>query len=249
MTALTKVYVITATYNEAPNLRQLHRRLREAVPEAHWVIVDDGSPDGTAALARELQATDARLHVIDRGSKLGYASAHQTGMKAAIEAGAGCIVTMDGDLSHDPAAIPQMVAALGEYDVVIGSRYAPGGGFDGVSKFRRMLSRFANLYVRALLRIPAQDCTSGFRAYRADIISRSGMLQEGPQGYVFLTEALWLCLGAGARLGEVPIKYMARGKGRSKMSARIILESAWRTLMLRFPRLLKSAGRRRATTQ
>ena len=227
------VYAVTATYNEAANLRELHRRLRAAVPEAHWVVVDDSSPDGTADVGRDLVDEDPLVHVIERAGRRGYASAHQEGMGFALDQGATAIVTLDADLSHDPSAIPAMTADLADHDVVIGSRYAPGGGFAGVTAFRRMLSGFANLYVRTLLRIPARDCTSGFRAYRAAIIERSGMLREGPEGYVFLTEALWLCVRAGARVGEAPITYVARGEGKSKMSARIMLESAWRTIALR----------------
>jgi glycosyltransferase involved in cell wall biosynthesis len=229
----SSVYAITATYNEAANLPELHRRLRAAVPEAHWVVVDDSSPDGTGEVARNLAADDALVHVIERVGRRGYASAHQEGMRLALDQGAATIVTLDADLSHDPAAIPDMVAALADHDVVIGSRYAPGGGFTEVSASRRMLSRFASLYVRTILRIPARDCTSGFRAYRAEMVRHSGMLQEGPEGYVFLTEALWLCIRAGARVGEVGITYAARGQGSSKMSARIMLESAWRTLAVR----------------
>jgi len=232
----SSVYAITATYNEAANLRELHRRLRAALPETHWVVVDDSSPDGTGEVARSLAADDPLVHVIVRVGRRGYASAHQEGMRFALDNGAAVVVTLDGDLSHDPAAIPAMTAALADHDVVIGSRFVPGGGFLGVSRFKRMLSRFASLYVRTILRIPARDCTSGFRAYRAEIVERSGMLQEGPEGYVFLSEALWLCVRAGARVGEVPITYAARGEGKSKMSARIMFESAWRTIAVRVRR-------------
>ncbi|MBM3474305.1 MAG: polyprenol monophosphomannose synthase [Armatimonadetes bacterium] len=232
----SRVYAITATYNEAANLRELHRRLRAAVPEAHWVVVDDSSPDGTGDVARSLASEDPLVYVIERVGRRGYASAHQEGMRFALDQGAAAIVTLDADLSHDPSAIPAMIAALADHDVVIGSRYAPGGGFTGVSAFRRMLSGFASFYVRTILRIPARDCTSGFRAYRAEVVQRSGMLQEGPEGYVFLSEALWLCVRAGARLGEVAITYAARGEGKSKMSARIMFESAWRTLAVRVRR-------------
>jgi dolichol-phosphate mannosyltransferase len=243
MADLSPIFVVTATYKEAGNLPELHERLRPAAPDAHWVIVDDASPDGTGQVAQGLHDADPLVHVIERAGKLGYASAHQEGMRFALGHRAAVIVTMDADLSHDPSAIPSMIEALAERDVVIGSRYAPGGGFAGVGPFRRMLSGFANLYVRTLLRIPARDCTSGFRAYRAAIIERAGLLAPGPQGYVFLTESLWLCARAGARIGEVPITYAPRGKGRSKMSLRIILESALRTLALRLSRAFRRPGR------
>jgi dolichol-phosphate mannosyltransferase len=203
------------------------------------VVVDDASPDGTGDVVRELQSEDPRLCMLARAGKLGYASAHQDGMWYALDHGAQAIVTLDADLSHDPAAIPALVAALEDHGVAIGSRYAPGGGLRGVAWHRRALSRFANLYVRAVLGLRARDCTSGFRAYRAEIIASAGVLQPGPEGYVFLTESLYLCARAGARIGEVPITYAPREGGRSKMSLRIMLESATRTLSLRL------RGRRR----
>ncbi len=230
------VYVVTATYNERESIPQLCARLREMLPDAHLVVVDDNSPDGTGDAVRELAARDECVHLIARPGKLGYASAHQAGMRWALETGARYVVTLDADLSHDPGAIPAMLEALARYDVVIGSRYAPGGGFEGVGADRRALSRFANAYVRLILGLPVRDCTSGFRAYRAETIERAGLLEPGPEGYVFLTEALWRCRRAGARLGEVPIIYHAREHGQSKMSARIMLESGWRTLAVRFAR-------------
>jgi len=230
------VYVVTATYNERENVSALHARLREALPDAHLVVVDDNSPDGTGDAVRELTSNDERVHLIARPGKLGYASAHQAGMRFALEGGGRAVVTLDADLSHDPRDIPSMLVPLADHDVVIGSRYAPGGGFEGVGAFRRALSRFANGYVRAVLGLSAGDCTSGFRVYRAEIIERAGLLAPGPEGYVFLTEALWRCRRAGARIGEVPITYHTRERGQSKMSLRIILESAWRTLAVRLAR-------------
>jgi dolichol-phosphate mannosyltransferase len=230
------VFVVTATYNEATNVPELHRRLRAAVPQARWVVIDDSSPDGTADVALGLAASDPRVTVIERLGHRGYASAHREGLRYALDHGAGAIVTLDADLSHDPASIPAMLQALAEHDVVIGSRYAPGGRFAGVSAFRRMLSAFASAYVRAILGLSARDCTSGFRAYRPGIVQASGMLQDGPEGYAFLTEALYLCVLSGARISEVPITYAARGTGESKMSVRIMFESAWRTWAVRLGR-------------
>jgi len=230
------VYVVTATYNERENVQELHRRLREVLAEAHLVVVDDNSPDGTGEAVRELTATDDRVHLIARPAKLGYASAHQAGMQLALNEGAEVVVTLDADLSHDPAAIPAMLEMLGECDVVVGSRYVAGAGFEGLGASRRALSRLANAYVRLVLGLAPCDCTSGFRAYRTEVIRKAGLLQPGPEGYVFLTEALWRCERAGARIGEAPIIYRVRKSGRSKMSARIMLESAWRTLAVRLRR-------------
>jgi dolichol-phosphate mannosyltransferase len=228
-----RVLVVTATYNERANVAEFHRRLREAVPSAHLVVVDDNSPDGTAEAVQALAEEDPRVSLISRPGKLGYASAHQAGMKLALEEGATAVVTLDADLSHDPAAIPSMLDALRVCDVVVGSRYVTGGGMEGVGGFRQALSRFANSYVRALTGLRAHDCTSGFRAYRAGLIEDAGLLRSGPEGYVFLTEALWRCQRAEARICEVPITYHARRAGASKMSVRIIVESGWRTLVLR----------------
>jgi dolichol-phosphate mannosyltransferase len=233
------IYVITATYNERDNIAPLHQGLRAALPEAHLVVVDDNSPDGTVEAVRELQAHDPRVHLLERPGKLGYASAHQDGMRYALERGADLVVTMDADLSHDPGVIPSMVAALGEHDLVIGSRYAPGGGFEGVGVTRRALSRFANGYVRFVLGLSPRECTSGFRAYRAETIERAGLLEPGPEGYVFLTEAVWRCTRTGASIGEVPITYTVRERGKSKMSLGIIAEAAWRPLVLRLATLFR----------
>jgi dolichol-phosphate mannosyltransferase len=236
------VYVITATYNERENVAELRQRLRSAVPEAHLVVVDDNSPDGTAAAVAELREGDERVHLIERPGKLGYASAHQDGMRYALERKATFIVTMDADLSHDPAVIPAMLDALGEHDLVIGSRYAPGGGFEGVGVGRRVLSRFANAYVRLILGLSPRECTSGFRAYRSEIIERAGILKPGPEGYVFLTEAVWRCARAGASIGEVPITYTVREHGKSKMSLAVIAEAAWRPLVLRLATFLRRSA-------
>ena len=230
------VYVVTATYNERENVQEVHRRLREVLGGAHLVVVDDNSPDGTGEVVRQLAAMDERVHLVTRPGKLGYASAHQAGMRLALDEGADVVVALDADLSHDPAAIPAMLERLAEYDVVVGSRYVAGAAFEGVGASRRALSRFANAYVRLVLGLKPRDCTSGFRAYRAELIRKAGLLQPGPEGYVFLTEALWRCQRAGARIGEAPIIYRVRKRGRSKMNARIMLESAWRTLAVRLRR-------------
>lgn len=236
------VYVITATYNERENVAELHKRLRAAMPGAHLVVVDDNSPDGTADAVRELAQSDTGVHLIARPGKLGYASAHQDGMRYALDAGAGIVVTIDADLSHDPAVIPAMVEALDAHDLVIGSRYVPGGGFAGVGFGRRVLSRFANVYVRLILGLSPRECTSGFRAYRAAIIERAGILDPGPEGYVFLTEAVWRCARAGASIGEVPITYTVREHGKSKMSLGVIAEAAWRPILLRVATLFRRSA-------
>ena len=225
--------VIIPTYNERENLSALVATLMGLPVELDLLVVDDNSPDGTAEAVQALAEQDPRVSLVSRPGKLGYASAHQAGMKFALERGAAVVATLDADLSHDPAVLPAMLGALGACDVVVGSRYIDGGGMEGVGASRRALSRFANGYVRALTGLRARDCTSGFRAYRAEIIGRAGLLQPGPEGYVFLTEALWRCHRAGARIGEVPITYHVRKAGASKMSARIMLESGWRTLLLR----------------
>jgi dolichol-phosphate mannosyltransferase len=216
--------VVVATYNERENVRPLLEGLRDAVPEACIVVVDDGSPDGTGELLEELRACDSRLHVVRREGRFGYASAQIAGMQYALERGADTVVTMDADLSHDPAYVPTMLRRLRECDVVIGSRYVAGGSAEGQPRWRLILSKAANAVCRVLLGLPAADCSAGFRAYRAPFLQRVGLDSGTARGYCFLAELLFRCCTHGARVAEVPIAYMARRHGASKFSSGIVLE-------------------------
>ncbi|MFQ5810405.1 MAG: polyprenol monophosphomannose synthase [Armatimonadota bacterium] len=224
MSANGGAYVVLVTYNERDNVGPLLAGLRNAVPQAHVVVVDDNSPDGTGEVLDELRARDPRLHVVHRTGKLGYASAQIAGMQHALRRGAATVVTMDADLSHDPAYVPTMLKLLQDYDVVIGSRYVAGSSLEGQPRQRRVLSKVANAVCRVVLGLPAADCSAGFRAYRASLLQRVGLDSYTAQGYSFLAELLFRCCTHGARVGEVPIAYAARRYGASKLSGGIVLE-------------------------
>lgn len=236
------IWAVTATYNEADNLPELaagilalHDTLETPVK---LLIVDDSSPDGTGALADRLAAEHpASFAALHRPGKMGYASAHQLGIGYALDHGAGTVITMDADLSHDPERIPAMIAKLEEADVVVGSRYVPGGGTVNWGVDRKVLSRTAGALVRLASGLRVADPTGGFRAYRAPILRAAKFRQVRQQGYAFLSEMLFRCMRAGGTIAEVPITFVDRRYGRSKLSRRIVLEAmghlfalAWRRI-------------------
>ncbi len=230
-------WIVIATYCERENLRVLLPRLREVAPGARVCIVDDDSPDGTAQVPRELGLESFARVVVRRGRR-GYGTAVRDGILACHRAGAGRIVTMDADFSHDPAEVPAMFAALDRADLCIGSRYTGGVRVLNWRISRLLLSLFANAYVRAILGFRVEDCTSGFRAYRAGLVPRLGLRSIRSNGYSFLVEMLQRCSLAGARIVEHPIVYVERREGQSKMSRSVILESVlmpWRLRLSSIP--------------
>ncbi len=227
-------FVTIATYNERDNLPVLLPLIANYAPGLNVIVIDDDSPDGTGDWAEAFAQEHSWLRVIHRPRKSGYASAHLQGMQKALAAGARRLLTMDADLSHDPAVLPHILDALEEYDLVLGSRYVPGGGTRNWGLFRRMLSRFASFYARTILGLSQRDCTTGYRGYRAEIVQRSGMLNTTTQGYAFLIEVLYRCVQAGARVKEIPIIFVDRQYGRSKLSRAIIWEAIWLPWRLRF---------------
>ena len=224
------VWAVTATYNEADNLPELARGILELAEQLgrppKLLIVDDNSPDGTGEIADRLAAEHpeafASLH---RPGKMGYASAHQMGIGYALDRGAGTVITMDADLSHDPGCIPAMLEKLREADVVVGSRYVPGGGTVNWDTDRKILSRTAGALVRLASGLRVADPTGGFRAYRAPVLQAAKFRQVRQEGYAFLSEMLFRCMRSGATIAEVPIVFVDRRFGRSKLSRRIILEA------------------------
>ncbi len=227
-------YVVVATYNEAGNLRALVAAIFEAVPDVFLIVVDDNSPDGSPAMLQEMGATDPRLRPIIRQKKDGYGGAMLTGFRAAIDAGADEIATLDADFSHDPAALPDLFAALDTADVVIGSRYSGGVRVLNWHPSRLLLSLFANRYVRAILNLPVADATSGFRAYRRAALAT--IVEQGinSAGYSFLVEVLYRQFRSGWKITEVPIIYTERREGQSKMSHGVITEAIFRPWLLKF---------------
>ncbi len=229
-------YVTIATYNEAENLPMVLPLIGECAPGLNVVIIDDGSPDGTGRIADAFAADNGWVKVIHRQGKGGYASAHIAGLRQALEWGGKRLLTMDADLSHDPAVLPAILRGLEEYDMVLGSRYVPGGGTLHWGLLRRLLSRFGSFYARAVLGLRQRDCTTGYRGYRASLILTSGILDTQTQGYGFLVEMLYRGVTAGARVLEVPIIFADRQYGQSKLSRAIMLEAALLPWRLRFGR-------------
>jgi len=218
--------VVLPTFNEADNVVQLLRAVRTAAGDTDVIVVDDASPDGTADLAEAAAADLGGVKVLRRMGKRGLGEAYRHGFTIAFDEGYDAIVSMDCDFSHDPGRIPAMLAAVDDgADVVVGSRYVPGGRTVDWPVHRRLLSRWGNRYTAALLGIQVRDCTSGFRAYRADALRAIDPAATTAEGYAFLSELLWMMMRDGANVVEVPITFADRVRGTSKMSWPIIVES------------------------
>jgi dolichol-phosphate mannosyltransferase len=221
-----RTVVVLPTYNEAENIDGFLRAVRKSAPDADLLVVDDNSPDGTAALAEETAAELGRIKVLRRAGKQGLGAAYRHGFTTAFDEEYETIVSMDSDFSHDPADIPTMLDLVADgADAVIGSRYVPGGSTVDWPWRRRVLSRWGNRYTAAVLRLPVSDCTSGFRAYRADALQAIDPAATTAEGYAFLTELVRKLIANGATVVETPIVFRDRQFGTSKMSGRIIAES------------------------
>jgi dolichol-phosphate mannosyltransferase len=221
-----RTVVVLPTYNEAENIDRFLRAVRGAVPEADILVVDDNSPDGTAALAEGVAAELGRIKVLLRAGKQGLGAAYRHGFTTAFDEGYEAIVSMDSDFSHDPTVIPTMLQLIDDgADAVIGSRYVPGGDTVDWPLHRRLLSRWGNKYTAAVLRLPISDCTSGFRAYRATALEAIDPAATTAEGYAFLTELVRKLIADNATIVETPIIFRDRQFGTSKMSLRIIAES------------------------
>lgn len=233
------VWIILPTYNEAANLPRLVEAILGLGADLNILVVDDDSPDQTGAIADALAARDSRVHVIHRKER-GLGAAYLAGFREALGRGAEALLTMDCDFSHDPAMIPDLVKALDEADVVIGSRYVPGGRVEGWPVHRRALSRLANAFVHTLFHLPANDCTSGFRLYRKRIVLGVEWERVRSVGYSFLVESLyWASRQENTRVKELPICFRDRERGTSKLGWREAVHGA-RNLV----RLWLEVGRR-----
>ncbi|MDA8148177.1 MAG: polyprenol monophosphomannose synthase [Actinomycetota bacterium] len=220
------VLVVLPTYNESSNIERVLRQIRAALPEATVLVVDDGSPDGTAEMAEKLGVELGAVEVVRRPSKAGLGSAYRAGFRWGMERGFDACVEMDADLSHDPDALPQIVEPLSEgYEVVVGSRYIPGGVIPNWSWHRRLLSRGGNLYASVLLGLGIADSTSGFRAYATTLLERIDLERVRADGYGFQIEMTYVAKQAGARMTEIPIRFVDRVEGDSKMSGAIVVEA------------------------
>jgi dolichol-phosphate mannosyltransferase len=223
--------VIVPTYNERANLVPLLERLL-AIPDLRVLIVDDASPDGTGQIADGYAAANrARVQVLHRTGKRGLGLSYIDGMYVALRTDATHICQMDADLSHNPADVPRLLHAAEQADFVIGSRYVAGGRIENWPLHRRMLSTFANRYIRAITRLAIRDCTSGFRCWRREALERLPLASIRSDGYAFIVELAWEASRAGLRCTEVPITFVERREGASKLSSGVIMESAivpWR---------------------
>jgi dolichol-phosphate mannosyltransferase len=221
-----RVLVVLPTFNEAATIERILERVRAAVPEASVLVVDDGSPDGTAKIALDFGERSGNVEVLSRPAKLGLGSAYRDGFAWGLEHGYEAFVEMDSDFSHDPDAIPAILAPLGEgYEVCIGSRYVPGGSIPNWSFPRRMLSRGGNIYADLLLGLKVRDSTGGFRAYAASVLRRIDLSSVRAESYGFQIEMTYRARKVGARIREVPIRFVDRELGTSKMSTFTVVEA------------------------
>jgi len=217
--------MVVPTYNEAANLAWIAGRLRRAEPGVDLLVVDDNSPDGTGDLADELAAADSQVHVLHRTSKDGLGAAYLAGFTWALEQGYDVIGEMDADGSHQPEELHRLLEALGSADLVIGSRYVPGGSVVNWPLTRLALSRGGNLYVRTLLGIGVKDATAGFRVFRRATLEKIDLATVESAGYVFQTDLVTRTIRAGLVVKEVPIEFVERVRGASKMSGAVASES------------------------
>jgi dolichol-phosphate mannosyltransferase len=219
------VLVVIPTYNERENLGPILRRLHEALPKVHALVVDDGSPDGTGELADELAAANDRIHVMHRTQKAGLGAAYVAGFRWGLSQEYSTIVEMDADGSHAPEDLPRILDALGGADLVIGSRYVPGGGSVNWPASRKLISRGGNIYSQLALGVKIKDITAGFRAYRREVLEKLPLDEIASRGYCFQIDLAWRTLRAGFEVVEVPITFTEREIGESKMSGSIVIEA------------------------
>jgi dolichol-phosphate mannosyltransferase len=217
--------VIIPTYNEVENLPVILKRVFQDAPEVDVLIVDDASPDGTGALADDFAVKNARVKVFHRKSKDGLGGAYRAGFAWGLRNNYEVMVQLDADGSHPTDAIVKLIAALAEFDVAIGSRWVSGGSVVNWPLHRKILSRGGNLYARLMLRLPIKDATAGFRAFRAEALVNSGLLETESQGYVFQVESSLLIARKHLKVVELPITFVEREIGTSKMSQKIVLEA------------------------
>jgi dolichol-phosphate mannosyltransferase len=242
--SLGRVVMVVPTYNEADNLAWVVRRLRTAAPDVDVLVVDDNSPDGTGRLADELAAADDRIRVLHRVDKAGLGAAYLHGFAVALEAGYDVIGEMDADGSHQPEQLHRLLTALESADLVIGSRWVPGGSIVNWPRRREALSRGGNLYVRLLLGIDVRDATAGYRLFRRQTLEKIDLDSVRSTGYVFQTDLVTRAVRAGLTVREVPIDFVERVRGDSKMDGSVAVESLVRITRWGARERLEQARRR-----
>lgn len=229
---MDKPLVTIATYNEIENLPALVDEIFRQAPQCDVLVIDDNSPDGTGRWCDERAATEPRLSCVHREGKLGLGTAIIAGMRCGIQRGYRYVLSMDADFSHPPTSIPNLLAGMDPpgaepIDVMIGSRYVPGGGIEGWPLKRHLMSRAVNQYARCLLTLSPKDCSGGFRCYRASKLAELQFDGFRSYGYAFLEEILWRLKMLGARFGELPIAFVDRQKGQSKINSTEAREAMW----------------------
>lgn len=237
MSNADRTLVTVATYNEIENLPKLVEDIFQYAPDADLLVIDDNSPDGTGRWCDGRAAADPRVHCLHRPGKLGLGTATIAGMKYAIERGYRYVLNMDADFSHHPKYLPDLLAGMepGDgpaVDVMIGSRYIPGGGVEGWPLRRHLMSRGVNLYARSLLGLKPKDCSGAFRCYRVELLRRMDFDRIRSRGYSFQEEVLWRLKRLGARFAETPIVFVDRREGASKINSRESLAALWIILRL-----------------
>ena len=232
-----RVWVVLPTYNEADNIERLVGAVRERLPAKRRVlVVDDNSPDGTGEIADRLAAEHDDVEVVHRTVKEGLGPAYVAGFKHALNGGGGLVIAMDSDFSHEPSYLPRLLRAAEGADLVLGSRYIPGGGVTEWGRLRRAISRGGSGYARMILGVDIRDLTGGFKCYRREVLEAIELDTLTSKGYAFQVETTYRAIRAGFRVVEIPIVFHDRREGSSKMSRAIVAEAAWRVPVMRFRR-------------
>ncbi len=230
-------WLVLPTYNEAENVEAFVAAVRAKLPaSARVLVVDDNSPDGTGRIADRLAGEHENVSVLHRRSKEGLGPAYIAGFRHALAAGAGLVLEMDADFSHDPAYLPRLLEAAQRADLVLGSRYVPGGGVSDWGPLRRAISRGGSAYARFVLGVDVQDLTGGFKCFRREVLEAIDLDTIGARGYAFQVEMTYRAIQRGFRVVEVPIVFRDRRAGSSKMDRSIVAEAVWRVPQLRFGR-------------
>jgi dolichol-phosphate mannosyltransferase len=237
--------VVLPTYNERENLSRIADEVLDALPEARLLVVDDSSPDGTGDLADTLAAANPRVEVLHRPAKEGLGAAYRDGFKRVLDKpGTMAVIQMDADFSHDPADLPRLLAPLmRDADLVLGTRWMPGGGTRGWPWHRRMVSRGGTAFARVLLLLPYRDLTGGFKAWRRELLDAIRLREADTQGYGFQVETTWWAHRRGATIREIPIVFRERVAGTSKMTGSIVGEAIVLVLRLRWQAMVRRLGR------
>jgi len=234
-----RVLVVVPTYDERLNIEPVVARVRAAVPTADVLVVDDASPDGTGEIADRIAAEDGQVHVLHRVGKQGLGSAYLAGFGWGLQRGYDALVEMDADGSHQPEQLPDLLAALTDADLVLGSRWVPGGSVVNWPRSRELLSRGGNTYVRVALGLRLRDATGGFRAFRRETLDKLDLDAVASQGYCFQVDLARRAVSQGLRVVEVPIEFVEREHGVSKMSGAIVREALWRVTVWGLARPLR----------